>query len=258
MIWDRIATRCEHVARFTSSSLGDTRDLSLLLDKTMIKNLGMPRYRSRFFSDREQHRGSHDDARRTGGRRSRSSPRDGRGNDEHYEVLGIPRNSSPETVKRAFLQLALRHHPDVSTGKGRGDGIAENSADQFVKVRHAFERIQAASATRRKADGGNNDETLSSSWFTEEEFDAWFYDETGQRMDASMRREVMQVYRSGLTRTEYGAVWEIAFVLEDEGFFTIKKESTLPKDAATAPNSDENDTATGKCKNAAWRRKRSF
>jgi hypothetical protein len=139
--------------------------------------------------------------------------------DRHYEFLGLPRNSSQDTVKRRFLQLALRHHPDTNSDKDR-------SPDRFVKIREAFEGI-------RKHLAGERFEGETMSWFTEEEFDAWFYEETGQRMDSAMRREVMNVYRSGLTRTEYGAVWEIAFILEEEGFFA-KKETVLPKQASAS------------------------
>jgi molecular chaperone DnaJ len=31
---------------------------------------------------------------------------------DHYEVLGIPRGSSPEEIKAAFRKLASQHHPD--------------------------------------------------------------------------------------------------------------------------------------------------
>lgn len=190
-----------------------------------------------FSSDRRDER---QDSTRRRQRPSRSRSRS-RGVDTHYDILGIPRNSSPEAVKRAFLQLALRHHPDTSADKQRG-------TDNFVKIREAFEGIKEDFSTRN-LDG--KDEVPS--WFTEEEFDAWFHEETGQRMDSSMRREVMHVYRSGLTRTEYGAVWEIAFVLEEEGFFT-KKETTLPN-GGTKSNDDNCNAEKASRKS---RRKRNF
>ena len=104
-------------------------------------------------------------------------------------MLGVPRDASADTVKRKFLQLALRHHPDTSTDQ-------KANSDTFVKIREAFEQIKENFAKR-----GDGDD-MANSWLSEEEFDEWFYEETGQKMDAAMRREVMQVYRSGLTRTE--------------------------------------------------------
>ena len=102
-------------------------------------------------------------------------------------MLGVPRDASADTVKRKFLQLALRHHPDTSTDQ-------KANSDTFVKIREAFEQI--------KENFGKQGEDMANSWLSEAEFDEWFYEETGQKMDAAMRREVMHVYRSGLTRTE--------------------------------------------------------
>ena len=157
-------------------------------------------------------------------------------------------------MKRKFLQLALRHHPDTST-----DGDKNSTSDTFVKIREAFEQIKKDFASR------NDDSSSSSSWFTEDEFDAWFYEETGQKMDAATRRDVMHVYKNGLTRTEYGPVWEIAFILEEEGFFT-HKEKTLPHHQANQKGSNNNDNSeddAGKeqrtnSEERAPRRKRSF
>lgn len=33
---------------------------------------------------------------------------------DHYKILGIPRNASPDRVKRAYRELAKRYHPDRS------------------------------------------------------------------------------------------------------------------------------------------------
>ncbi|KAG7364809.1 DnaJ domain containing protein [Nitzschia inconspicua] len=176
-----------------------------------------------------------------------------------YDVLGIPRDSSVDTVKRKFLQLALRHHPDTNRHSSDDSNRSlKSNTDTFVKIRQAFERIKQDFSSRRDIDAA----TSSSSWFTEEEFDSWFYEETGQKMDASTRREVMHVYRSGLTRTEYGAVWEIAFILEEEGFFT-QKEKTLPdlkSNSSTGRGRGEKENkGKGKLRGTSQpRRKRSF
>jgi len=50
-----------------------------------------------------------------------------------WKVLGVPRNSCEETVRTAFMRLALRYHPDTSNG---------DTGDDFARIREAFERIR--------------------------------------------------------------------------------------------------------------------
>jgi len=50
---------------------------------------------------------------------------------DYYDVLGVPRNASPDEVKKAFRQLARQYHPDVN-----------NSSDaeaRFKEVNEAYE-----------------------------------------------------------------------------------------------------------------------
>ena len=51
---------------------------------------------------------------------------------DHYEVLGVSRDASPEEVKRAYRRLARQHHPDAN----QGDGGAEA---EFKSVAAAYE-----------------------------------------------------------------------------------------------------------------------
>ena len=51
---------------------------------------------------------------------------------DHYEVLGVSRDASPEEVKSAYRRLARQHHPDAN----QGDGGAEA---EFKSVAAAYE-----------------------------------------------------------------------------------------------------------------------
>lgn len=51
---------------------------------------------------------------------------------DYYEVLGIPRNATPDQVKRAYRKLAKQHHPD----RNPGDKTAES---RFKEVQAAYE-----------------------------------------------------------------------------------------------------------------------
>ena len=51
---------------------------------------------------------------------------------DFYEVLGVSRNATPEEIKKAYRQMARKHHPDVA----RDD---ENAAEKFKEINDAYE-----------------------------------------------------------------------------------------------------------------------
>lgn len=51
---------------------------------------------------------------------------------DYYEVLGVERGATPDEIKKAYRQLALKYHPD----KNPGDKQAE---EQFKEVAEAYE-----------------------------------------------------------------------------------------------------------------------
>lgn len=48
-----------------------------------------------------------------------------------FEMLGISRSADPKEIKRAFRNLAKRHHPDITGG----------SADKFKRILLAYEQL---------------------------------------------------------------------------------------------------------------------
>lgn len=53
---------------------------------------------------------------------------------DHYRILGLPRNATPEQVKQAYRMMAKRHHPDL-----RQD---DASVEHFHAVQAAYETLR--------------------------------------------------------------------------------------------------------------------
>jgi molecular chaperone DnaJ len=63
------------------------------------------------------------------------------GQKDHYEILGIRRDASPEEIKSAFKKLAVQAHPDLNQGD-------PGATDRFKEINLAY---QVLSDSNRKA-----------------------------------------------------------------------------------------------------------
>lgn len=52
-------------------------------------------------------------------------------NKDYYEILGIPKDASPEDVKKAYKKLAKKYHPDLNKGDKRAE-------DRFKEINEAY------------------------------------------------------------------------------------------------------------------------
>ncbi len=50
---------------------------------------------------------------------------------DYYEVLGIPRDASPESIKRSYRQLALKYHPDRNPGNKESEEKFKEAAEAY-------------------------------------------------------------------------------------------------------------------------------
>ena len=86
-------------------------------------------------------------------------------------------------VKKAFLSLALKHHPDSNSNSNTDEDetncveSVESQTKKFIKIKNAFDQIRAS--PNGIAILNEEEEPEMSS----EEYESWFYSETGKHMN---------------------------------------------------------------------------
>lgn len=56
---------------------------------------------------------------------------------DYYEILGVPRTASAAEIKRAYRQLARKHHPDLAPASERAQ-----AAERFKEINEAYEVLR--------------------------------------------------------------------------------------------------------------------
>jgi len=71
-----------------------------------------------------------------------------------YEVLGVPKNATPEEIKKAYRKLAKQYHPDNYVN----NPLADLAAEKFKEINEAYEQLSGGQT------GGQNSYQQSGSY----------------------------------------------------------------------------------------------
>mmetsp|Transcript_8922 Transcript_8922/g.18535 ORF Transcript_8922/g.18535 Transcript_8922/m.18535 type:complete len:226 (+) Transcript_8922:62-739(+) len=148
--------------------------------------------------------------------------------DNPYEVLGISNSATYAEAKQRFLELALKHHPDHAS---TDDSSEEASPDDFIRFRKAFESL------KKTMDGNITHLKEGESSWTDEEFIAWYYEETSQsndlmfKIDMKTRREVIDVVKQSQAQggLDRGGVWEMARRMAEEEAILLENKNKIKR-----------------------------
>jgi molecular chaperone DnaJ len=108
-------------------------------------------------------------------------------NEDHYKLLGLPRDASLEEIKRAYRQHAKRYHPDRTQNNAQDTEIFKAVSVAFATLsnperRAEYDRLLAASEHRtgslhgrrpRAAAAGYNRQSTPFGDIIEEFFQGW-------------------------------------------------------------------------------------
>lgn len=61
---------------------------------------------------------------------------------DYYEVIGVPKNASPEEVKKAYRKIAMKYHPDRNPGDKAAEDKFKEAAEAYAVLSDREKRAQ--------------------------------------------------------------------------------------------------------------------
>ncbi len=138
---------------------------------------------------------------------------------DYYELLGIPKNSSKDDIKKAYKNLAKKYHPDINKESNASEKFKEiNEAASVLsddKKRESYDRFGTADTTGSQGFNESDFSAFSEEFDLGDMFQSFFGGNSSGRKQQRSRRG---------SDLEY----ELEIILE-EAVLGVKKTISVPK-----------------------------
>ena len=61
---------------------------------------------------------------------------------DHYQVLGVGRDSSVDEIKKVYRKLAREYHPDIIKAQGKDENYLKEATAKTQEINFAYEMIK--------------------------------------------------------------------------------------------------------------------
>jgi len=118
---------------------------------------------------------------------------------DYYKVLGVKKTDSPEDIKKAYRDLAKKHHPD----KNQGD---KSSEEKFKEVTEAYDAIRSGKADLRESPQHRH--PFGTDWFD-------LFSQQRQPRSYSINPDIDNIFELDFLDACYGSEKIIAYEYKD-------------------------------------------
>ncbi|MCG3175546.1 MAG: Chaperone protein DnaJ [Candidatus Omnitrophica bacterium] len=109
---------------------------------------------------------------------------------DHYEVLGVSRQATPEEIKSAYRKSALQHHPDRNPGDKKAEEKFKEATEAYQVLSDADKRQRYDRYGHAGVDGGSAQEGFTGAGFSdvfEDIFEDFFGGSSAGRRNRAQR-----------------------------------------------------------------------